>query len=133
MKILEEGKESICPECFKDGEIETIPAEIIEEDGKIWIKRECPEHGEFKSIVFSDPGLYRKWDKYEVTGDGLENVNPLPLSDTELYPKHLSQTVPTNLYVTNRCNLRCSYCSANSGAEGFVYEPSLEELEEMMG
>lgn len=132
MRTLEEGKKSICPECFKEGEIEVIPAEIIEENGKVWIKKECPEHGSFKSIVFSDVELYKKWNKYEVTGEGSEKVDPLPLSDEELYKKHKSQTVLTNLYVTNRCNLRCSYCFANSGAEGFVYEPSLDELEDMM-
>lgn len=132
MRTLEEGKKSICPECFKEGEIEIIRAEIIEEDGKVWIKKECPEHGSFKSIVFSDVELYKKWSKYEVTGEGSEKVDPLPLSDEEMYKEHKSQTVLTNLYVTNRCNLRCSYCFANSGAEGFVYEPSLNKLEDMM-
>lgn len=127
-----EKTESICPECFKKGEISKIPAEIVEEDGKIWIRKECPEHGSFKSIVFGDTELYEKWSKYEVSGEGPENIKPLPISDEILYPKHKSQSVLTNLFVTNRCNLRCSYCFANSGAEGFVYEPSLEELEKMM-
>lgn len=132
MADVKEQTKSVCPECFKDGEIETIPAEIVEEDGKIWIKKECPEHGSFRSIVFEDPDLYERWNKYEVEGEGPENVNPLPFSDKELYSEHLSQSVLSNLFVTNRCNLRCSYCFANSGAEGFIYEPSLEELRDMM-
>ena len=32
------------------------------------------------------------------------------------------------IFITNRCNLRCSYCFANAGAEGYIYEPSLEEI-----
>lgn len=132
MVDVKEQTKSVCPECFKDGKIETIPAEIVKEDGKIWIKKECPEHGGFKSIVFEDPNLYEKWNKYEVTGEGPENISSLPFSDKELYSKHFSQSVLSNLFVTNRCNLRCSYCFANSGAEGFVYEPSLEELRDMM-
>lgn len=132
MGTVKEKTKSICPECFKEGDIKVIPAEIVEEEGKIWIKKECPEHGNFKSIVFGNPKLYEKWNQYEVSGKGPKNMNPLPFSDVELYPEHESQTVLTNLYVTNRCNLRCSYCFANAGAEGFIYEPSLDELREMM-
>lgn len=132
MKVLEKV-ESVCPECFrKDNEIRKIDARIVEEDGKIWIKKKCPKHGEFRSIVFSDPKLYRRWEKYKVTGEGPEEVDATPLSDEKLYPKHLSQSVLTNLFVTNRCNLRCSYCFANSGAEGFVYNPSLDTIRELL-
>lgn len=132
MSQVIENVESVCPECLKEGEINKIPAQIVEENNKIWIKKECPEHGTFKSIVFSDSKLYKKWEKYGVIGEGPENVKSLPFSETQLYDKHKSQSVLTNLFVTNRCNLRCSYCFANSGAEGFVYEPSLDEIEKML-
>jgi len=132
MKSTKKETESICPECFKEGEIRTIPAKIIEEDEKIWIEKKCTEHGNFKSIVSSDPDLYEKWTGYEITGESPPNIEPLPFSDEKLYSEHKSQSVLTNLFVTNRCNLRCSYCFANSGAEGFVYEPSLKQLREMM-
>lgn len=128
MEVLEETK-SVCPECFRqDDELRKIDAEIVEEDGKVWIKKECPKHGSFKSIVFSDPELYEKWEKYRVTGEGPEGIESTPLSDEGLYSEHVSQSVLTNLYVTNRCNLRCSYCFANAGAEGYVYNPSLDKL-----
>ncbi|KXB01528.1 hypothetical protein AKJ41_01175 [candidate division MSBL1 archaeon SCGC-AAA259O05] len=130
-----EEVESICPDCLKEGKVAKIDAQILEENGKIWIKKECQEHGEFKSIYFGDPVLYGRWMKYKVQGDGVENaeieggwLEDLP----KLYPKHNSQTVLSNLMVTNRCNLRCSYCFMNAGAAGYVYEPSLEELEKMM-
>ncbi len=127
-KILEETK-SICPECFKNGEMNKIDARIVEEEGKIWIKKECPEHGSFKSIFFEDPDDYERWRKYDREGNGVENVE---ISNTGLYSEHKSQSVLTNLLVTNRCNLRCSYCFMNAGASGYVYEPSLEEIDEMM-
>jgi len=139
MKLLEKTK-SVCPECFKEGKINKIDAQIVEEDGKIWMKKECPLHGAFKSIYFSDPKLYYKWMRYQVVGRGVENVKIKPLPTTikpetvggELYPKHFSQTVLANLMVTNRCNLRCSYCFMNAGAAGYIYEPSLEMLKKMM-
>jgi uncharacterized radical SAM superfamily Fe-S cluster-containing enzyme len=132
MKKLEKTQ-SICPECFKDKKIRKIDAYITEQDGKIWIEKECPIHGHFKSIYFNDAKLYHKWMKYQVTGRGVDNVEieNLP-GKISLYPKHCSQTLLANLMVTNRCNLRCSYCFMNAGAAGYIYEPSLEMLKKMM-
>jgi uncharacterized radical SAM superfamily Fe-S cluster-containing enzyme len=132
MKKLERTQ-SICPKCFKDKKIRKIDAYITEQDGKIWIEKECPEHGHFKSIYFNDAKLYRKWMKYYVTGRGVDNVKIENLPEgLSLYPKHFSQTLLANLMVTNRCNLRCSYCFMNAGAAGYIYEPSLEMLKKMM-
>ena len=129
-----EKTQSICPECFKKGKINKIDARIIEVKGKVWITKECPEHGLFKSIIFNDAAVYHKWMRHEVTGDGVSNVEIKSWLSPEqqLYPEHKSQTVLTNLMLTNRCNLRCSYCFMNAGASGYVYEPSLEQLREMM-
>ncbi len=127
-KILERT-ESICPDCFKEGEMSKVDARIVEENDSIWIKKECNDHGEFKSIFFKDPDDYEKWSKYDEEGDGVDNV---PIQNLGLYSDHESQAVLTNLTVTNRCNLRCSYCFMNAGASGYVYEPSLDEIEEMM-
>lgn len=133
VKVLEKT-ESICPECLKEGKINKIKAEVIEEDGKVYLTKKCKKHGPFKSIVFSDAKLYYKWMKYKVDGDGVSNIEIKSwLSPIEkLYPKHLSQSVLTNIMLTNRCNLRCSYCFMNAGASGYVYEPSLEELKKLM-
>ncbi len=133
MKILEKT-ESICPECFKKGKINKIKADIIEEAGKVYLDKKCPEHGTFRDIVFADSKLYHRWMKYKVTGDGIENTEIKHyLSPKEkLYEKHHSQSVLTNLLLTNRCDLRCSYCFMNAGASGNVYEPSLDELRKMM-
>jgi len=133
MEVLEKT-ESICPECLKEGKIVKIPAELIEEDDKIYIVKTCEKHGTFKDIVFSDSRLYHKWIKYKIDGDGVENVEIKSwLSPEEqLYPKHLSQSVLTNIMLTNRCNLRCSYCFMNAGASGYVYEPTLDEIRMLM-
>ncbi|MFP4116201.1 MAG: tetraether lipid synthase Tes [Candidatus Aenigmatarchaeota archaeon] len=128
MEVLE-TTESICPDCLKEGKTEKIDAEIVEEEGKVWIKKECRDHGEFEEIMFSNPHDYRKWKKYEREGDGVKNVR---IEDLSLYDEHKSQSVLTNLTVTNRCNLRCSYCFLNAGSSGYVYEPSLDEIEGLL-
>ena len=131
MKELETTS-SICPACYRDGTIKKIDAKIIEEDGKVWITKQCKKHGSFKDIYFSDVNLYKRWMKYDVLGNDAPDVKTTLFEDPQLYPLHKSQTVLTNLLVTNRCNLRCSYCFMNAGASGVVYEPTLEQLRSMM-
>ncbi len=123
---------SICPECYKEGRINKIDGEIIEEDGKVWISKECKKHGPFKDIYFGDVNLYKRWMKYKVTGDLVPEVKTQLFDDLPLYDQHQSQTVLTNLMVTNRCNLRCSYCFMNAGTAGYVYEPTLDQIRELM-
>lgn len=123
---------SVCPACFQEGKINKINAKIIEEDDKIYIWKKCEKHGEFKDIYFGDASLYKKWMKYKVTGIESPDVKTKVFDEPELYDIHKSQSVLTNLLVTNRCDLRCSYCFMNAGASGYVYEPSLEDLKKMM-
>ena len=133
IKILEKT-ESICPECFKKNIIKKIDAQVIEQNNKIYIQKECPIHGKFKAIYFADSKIYYKWMKYKVDGDGIDNVKIKNVPDTEpkFYPKHLSQTLLANIIVTNRCNLRCKYCFMNAGASGYIYEPPIKLLKKMM-
>jgi hypothetical protein len=131
MKVLEKTA-SVCPACFQEGIIKKIDAEIVEDNDKIYIKKKCPKHGEFKDIYFSDASIYKKWIKYIVTGEPAPDVKTKIYDEPALYDQHLSQSVLTNLLITNRCDLRCSYCFMNAGASGRVYEPDLETLRELM-
>ena len=131
MKELEKI-ESVCPACYQEGKIHKIAASVIEEDGKAWIVKKCNKHGSFKDIYFSDIDMYKKWIKYQVTGENAPDVKTSLFNDKPLYNEHKSQTVLTNLMATNRCNLRCSYCFMNAGAAGYVYEPTLDQIRDLM-
>jgi tetraether lipid synthase len=131
MRVLEKT-ESICPGCYQEGKVQKIKAEIVEEDGKIWMKKTCEKHGTFKDIYFSDVNVYKKWINYQAPGVESPDVKTSVLDYPSLYDSHESQSVLTNLLITNRCNLRCSYCFMNAGASGHVYEPSLEQIRELM-
>jgi uncharacterized radical SAM superfamily Fe-S cluster-containing enzyme len=123
---------SVCPACYQEGKIQKIDAQVVEDDGKIYITKTCEKHGSFKDIYFSDADLYKKWMKYKITGSGAPDVKTKLFDYPELYKDHHSQSVLTNLLVTNRCNLRCSYCFMNAGASGVVYEPTLDQIKELM-
>ena len=131
MKELEKTS-SVCPACYQEGTIKKIDAKIIEEDGKVYIQKKCPKHGEFKDIYFSDSNLYKRWMKYKVDGIPVPDVKTKVYDEPALYDQHMSQSVLTNLLITNRCDLRCSYCFMNAGASGRVYEPNIETLRKLM-
>lgn len=123
---------SLCPVCKR-----VLDAEITEEDGKIWISRTCPEHGEAKHLYWSDAEMYRRFDAYEKIGNGVSNPQKEAPADTcpgncGLCSSHRSTTLLANIDLTNRCNLHCDFCFANAKACGYLYEPSFDEVVAMM-
>ena len=131
MKELEKTT-SICPVCYQDGNINKIDAKIVEDNKKVYITKVCEKHGSFKDIYFGDVDLYKRWMKFKVTGQPAPDVKVKVFDEPALYKEHRSQTVLTNILVTNRCDLRCSYCFMNAGASGRVYEPTLDEIKELL-
>ena len=102
----------------------------------MYIKKTCPEHGEYTELYWSDYEQYKRAEKFRKDGTGLNN----PRTKTEkgcpndcgICPQHKSHTVLAIIDVTNRCNLRCPVCFANAAASGIVYEPTQEEIRGML-
>jgi len=122
---------SLCPECAR-----LVVAELFEEDGKLMIRKNCPEHGSFKDIYWSDFNLFQHYEKYAVDGIGVENPQIREMEncpyDCGLCPAHYSHSSIVNLDLTNRCNMTCPICFANANAAGFVYEPDLDQIIDML-
>jgi hypothetical protein len=130
-KGLPKETKSLCPECRR-----IIDALIFEKDGKVLISKECPEHGKFEHVYWEDVNLYLKAEEYAYDGRGVENPNTKATrecpSNCGLCENHMSSTVLANIDVTNRCNLSCEFCFANANVRGYVYEPTLEQIREML-
>ncbi|MEM1674679.1 MAG: radical SAM protein [Candidatus Bathyarchaeia archaeon] len=122
---------SICPECLR-----VLDAVIFEENNVVYIRKECPEHGPFEDVYWSDYKIYERAKKFDLIGDGLENPRTTVKSgcpyDCGICPQHKSHTVLAIIDVTNRCNLRCPVCFATAGTTGYVYEPTLDEIKSML-
>ncbi len=126
---------SICPECNQ-----VLPATIFERDGKVWITKTCPEHGECEELYFGSFEMYKKFSRFQHDGKGVENPNvlvkqPVCPIDCGLCRSHLSHTALANLVLTNRCDLTCWYCFfyAKKGDESsYVYEPTLDQIRSMV-
>ncbi|MET1160460.1 MAG: tetraether lipid synthase Tes [Thermoprotei archaeon] len=123
--------QSVCPNCYR-----ILPAIIVEREGRVYIRRECPEHGEIEELYYGDVELYKKMKKWSEEGRGSKYVytpleKPCPFS-CGLCPLHKQHSALVNLVVTNRCDLSCWYCFFYSEAAGYVYEPSIEEIIKMI-
>ncbi|MCC6029177.1 MAG: radical SAM protein [Candidatus Korarchaeum sp.] len=122
---------SICPECYR-----ILPAILVERDGAIFIRKVCPEHGEYEDLYWGDSELFRKAMRFEVKGRGIYPPHtslktPCPFS-CGICEAHWNTTALANLVVTNRCNMDCWYCFFYAEKMGYVYEPSLEEIDRMI-
>ncbi len=130
MELLRKTK-SICPKCLR-----SINAEIVDDNGKVLIKKNCKEHGNFEDLYWSDTEHYKWMMKFQDDGSGVKNpktkrVRGCPY-DCGLCDEHKSHTMLGIIDVTNRCNLKCPVCFANSDALGYLYQPTKEQVVEMM-
>lgn len=113
---LPASTQSLCPECF-----EILDATYEKMEGRVHLRRTCPEHGTFSPPVWADADHWEWASRYgpqdPATGeDTLEVVN-----------RHACLAV---VEVTTSCNLECSYCFASSGHAG-EHLP-FEEVVELM-
>ncbi len=124
--------DSICPECM-----EIIKATLYPEDGKVWIKKTCEEHGDFKDIFYGDIDLYYRCEELWY-GDG-RGVEDPPIGKATVCPKqcglcnmHTSHSGLPIVDLTNRCNMTCPVCFANANAAGYLYEPTYDEVVDIL-
>src|SRR5258708_37938037 len=57
--VFYELTRSICPECRRP-----IDAQILLRDGKVLMRKRCPEHGAFESLVYADAQAYTSQAKF---------------------------------------------------------------------
>ena len=116
---------SVCPVCLKQ-----IPAYKVEEDDGIYLEKTCPEHGDFRVLIWHDTKeSYYKWDRVKkppVSHFCHTHVDKGCPYDCGLCEAHLQQPCCVLLEVTQRCNLHCPVCFASAGDASM--DPSMEEI-----
>lgn len=127
MKILNKTQ-SICSACHKP-----IEAFYIEENGQVYLQKECSEHGKTRAIVAENVEDYVNWTSHPVINippkepitHGKEGECPLHCGTCD---QHLQTACCVLLDVTDRCNQNCTYCFARAN-EDVNNDPPLELIE----
>ncbi|BCL77782.1 radical SAM protein [Ktedonobacteria bacterium brp13] len=116
---------SICPECRR-----VIDAHILLRDGKVYMRKRCPEHGIFEGLVYGDAQAYVSAARFNKPGTvplayttEIEKGCP---HDCGLCPDHQQHACLGIIEVNSACNMDCPLCFANAGA-GFNL--TLEDVE----
>ena len=118
--------ESVCPVC-----LQRINARHVVEGDVVYLRKTCPDHGDFSTVVWRGPPSYEEWGRQaarftppqKCATEKTERGCPF---DCGLCPDHRQRSCCVLLEVTERCNLRCPICFAASGGHGA--DPSLEEI-----
>lgn len=125
--MIRRAAQSLCPVCLR--RIDARYEESALPPGEIWLRKTCPEHGDFSTPVWRGPG-FANWTRPKTP-----STPPLPETasrrgcpyDCGLCPDHGQHTCTALVEVTGRCNLRCPLCFADAGTRDA--EPTLAELQ----
>jgi hypothetical protein len=113
-----------------------LEAEVYAENEIVWIKKTCPDHGEFKEKYWESVEMYNKARKHGAPPVMQQNPNVdtkginCPF-DCGLCSRHKSHTMLANIVATNRCDLSCWYCFFYAKEGQPIYEPTLDQIRQM--
>ncbi|MBN2190690.1 MAG: radical SAM protein [Candidatus Aureabacteria bacterium] len=98
---------------------ETVPAEHVERDGKIFLSKNCPKCGITETLISNNAEAYKNKRDFmgAVEYEGC-NLDCLKCEHKE----------PDIVFIelTNRCNMNCPICITNVPSMGFEFEPDME-------
>jgi uncharacterized radical SAM superfamily Fe-S cluster-containing enzyme len=139
--------DSLCPECTKqararvlsgDQELDVfiaenpgaIRADIVEQDGRIVMVKDCPKHGRFEDVLSMDPAFLARIEQlfpgrdFEAPKSKLRDHG----ASTIKYGRGSVLTVD----LTNRCNMMCDPCFMDANQVGFVHELEWDEVQKIL-
>jgi len=118
--------ESVCPECLK-----RIPAFRIYEGQDVYLEKTCNKHGAFRTILWRGNPEYKTWRRPKIPSFPTKPITAVSQGcpyDCGLCADHQQHTCSVLLEVTQRCDLHCPVCFADSG-KSEIPDWTLAEIE----
>ena len=120
---------SLCHECLR-----RVDAKIVFEDEQVFMLKRCPEHGRQKILIATDIEYYKNIRNFNKASEYPKIFNTKTKYgcpyDCGLCPDHEQHSCLTLIEVTDRCNLKCPICYAESSPTHGRHR-TLEEIEWM--
>ncbi len=134
---------SLCPDCNNEaveavlqGEMNItafrdnpgiVEAAIVEDGGRILMRKACDRHGPFEDALSNHPGFFQKMERLAF-GRDFACVDDCNVHDHG--PNSTRSGRGTSLIVdlTNRCNMMCSPCFMDANAASYVHELGIEDI-----
>ena len=108
-----------------------IKAQLIEENGRILMRKVCEKHGPFEDVISTDPAFSRRIEALFFGRD-------FRTSEDEAIHRHGSSTIKygrgavLTVDLTNRCNMMCNPCFMDANQVGYVHEPGFEDIKAIL-
>ncbi len=113
----------ICENCRQ-----RIPATHVVRDGKVYIRKDCPDCGPGERLVSTDAAAWQA--KRKLWHYDPEKAGPCAINCLECAHPHHPRMV--FLDVTNRCNMNCPICINNTPSMGFLFEPPIGYFDKVL-
>src|SRR3990172_1866171 len=134
-EILWEYTRSLCPICKQ-----VIDAQIYLRENRVYLRKRCPEHGQYEALIFGDAALYTDIARFNKPGTPPRRY-ATPVRDgcpydCGLCSDHQQHSCLGVIEVTNACNLDCPLCFASAGTnhkhDYASFELTYEQVEAML-
>lgn len=125
--IFHEHTTSLCSTCKKP-----LNAKIIFKDESVYIRKYCLEHGVHDELLERDKTYFLRKRQYDKPSTMIKHDHEMKKGcphDCGLCPQHDQHTCIGLIEITQRCNMACSMCYADSEKTSDL---SLAEIEAMM-
>jgi uncharacterized radical SAM superfamily Fe-S cluster-containing enzyme len=121
---------SICSQCLRK-----VEAKVIFEEGNVYLLKYCGRHGREKVLISTDIDYYKRCREFIKPAEMPLHWNtPIKYGcpyDCGLCPDHEQHSCLTLLEITERCNLQCPICYAESSPHSGSWR-SLEQIDRML-
>jgi uncharacterized radical SAM superfamily Fe-S cluster-containing enzyme len=140
--------DSLCPRCVKEvresvitgatpledlmhahpGEIK---AQIVEADGRIVMRKDCPKHGHFEDVLATSPAFLKRIESLFFGRDfrAAEDAHVHRHGTSSI---KFGRGAVLTVDLTNRCNMMCNPCFMDANQVGYVHEPTFEDTKTIL-